>query len=135
MRQPVSATSTRRAIALPLACAALALSGCATGDYGYGGGWGGGGYRPPQERPLPPSQAPVTEYDAQLGTRVYQALARDPRIGSATISVIPRGGGVIELQGSPSGIPKADAIAQALRVAGSVWGVRGVINKMTMTSD
>jgi len=124
MRRITHASSVRPALPALLASAALVLAACANGALDNS-----------RTQPLPPATAPVTHADVDLSARVHQALARDPRIGSATINIIARGGGVIELQGSPSGIPKADAMAQAVRITASVPGVRGVINKMTMTYD
>lgn len=124
MRRIAHPSSVRPALPALLASAALVLAACANGALDNS-----------RTQPLPPATAPVTHADVDLSARVHQALARDPRIGSATINIIARGGGVIELQGSPSGIPKADAMAQAVRITASVPGVRGVINKMTMTYD
>jgi len=126
MRRIICPSSTRPALSALLASVAFGLAACA-----------GGVLDNPRtmEQPLPPATAPVTHADVDLSARVHEALAHDPRIGSATINVIARGGGVIELQGSPSGIPKADAMAQAVRITSSVPGVRGVVNNMTMTYD
>lgn len=124
MRRITYASSVRPALPALLASAALVLAACANGALDNS-----------RTQPLPPTTAPVTHADVDLSARVHQALARDPRIGSATINIIARGGGLIELQGSPSGIPKTDAMAQAVRITASVPGVRGVINKMTLTYD
>ena len=69
---------------------------------------------------------PAQQADEALAARVRQALAADPRVGSAslTVKVI---NSVVELGGVPKDVPARDL---AVRIAERGYGVKRVFNNM-----
>lgn len=116
---------TFRSLALPaLATGLFALAGCA------GGGFGGYGYDSPREGPMSTREAARQAQEQNIQDRVMAALRADPRVGAQGLTVHSQGDGVIVIGGSPAnGVAGRDL---ALRIARDVWGVRRVVNNMTM---
>jgi hypothetical protein len=80
----------------------------------------------PHPHQHPNALTPAQQADEALAARVRQALAADPRVGSAslTVKVI---NSVVELGGVPKDVPARDL---AVRIAERVYGVKSVFNNM-----
>ena len=122
-------TRSPRAAAIVALALAASLGACASG----GTPWGA----TPQNVPLPrlpdlhdvPAKvdATTTGGTVRLEQRVRAALAADPALSGASLTVTGLECGTVVLSGSA---PSADARAQALRTARGVSGVSQVIDRM-----
>lgn len=122
------ATSARWMAVSAAALAAAALTaGCAGGGYGYG--YDGGGYGS-SGGPMSNREAARQAHEQRLEDRVMAALRADPRVGAQGLRVTSEGDGTVMISGTPANGIEGRTLA--LRIAQGVWGVRKVVNNMTM---